>query len=250
MKIFDVVINKVTEIMKKYILLVLVSLCFWGCSEDEIKPYNGGNYIYFSQLIDSEDEHLEVSFNNYPTSEEITVKIGLKLIGKPLTEDTPYKVQVVDAGEKDDNIKNADPKNYRLPAAPLFKAGLVNDSLEVILVKTDDLKENVKLCLKLVPNDFFLGGMQQYEQIKIVFNNVISKPLWWTTEVTKLYLGIYSRKKYEEFVKYTNVTDFGKLSTAAKRANALSFKYYIQKNNIMDVNDDTGVQFPMTVPVN
>ena len=38
---------------------------------------------------------MEVSFNNYPTSEEITVKIGMSLIGKPLNEDTPYSVVVV-----------------------------------------------------------------------------------------------------------------------------------------------------------
>ena len=36
--------------MKKNILLALISLCFWGCSEDEIKPYIGEQYLYFSQL--------------------------------------------------------------------------------------------------------------------------------------------------------------------------------------------------------
>ena len=41
-----------------------------------------------------------------------------------------------------------------------------NDTLEVTLVKTDDLKENVKLCLKLVPNEYFQGTMQEYEKIK------------------------------------------------------------------------------------
>ena len=25
--------------MKKNILLALISLCFWGCSEDEVMPY-------------------------------------------------------------------------------------------------------------------------------------------------------------------------------------------------------------------
>ena len=44
---------------------------------------------------------MEVSFNNYPTSEEITVKIGMSLIGKPLNEDTPYSVVVVEENEKE-----------------------------------------------------------------------------------------------------------------------------------------------------
>ena len=63
---------------------------------------------------------------------------------------------------------------------------------------------------------------QEYEKIKIVFNNVVSKPEWWTTQVTRVYLGTYSRKKYEEFVKCTGVTNFGALNTAEKRAYSLT----------------------------
>ena len=236
--------------MKKNILFALISLCFWGCSEDEIKPYHGGQYLYFSQLKEFGDEDFEVSFNNYPTSDAIIVKIGLGLVGKPFSTDTPYEVSVVAEDESEDKIKNADQKNYHLPDNPMFKAGLSNDTLEVVLLKTEDLKENVKLCLKILPNEYFEGSIPEYEQIKIVFNNIISKPLWWTNDVTKLYLGTYSRKKYEEFVKCTNISDFGKLSTAEKRQYALTFKYYIAVNNVMDKNDTTGEEFPMTVPIN
>lgn len=241
--------------MKKYILFTLVSLCFCACSEDEIKPYQGDQFLYFSQLMNTEREddkengYMLVSFNNYPTSEEITVKVGLSLVGKPLKEDAPYSVVIVAEEDKEDPMPYASSKNYRLPDRPTFRAGLANDTLEVTLVKTDDLKENVKLCLKLVPNDHFQGTMQQYERIKIVFNNVVSKPLWWTADVTKVYLGTYSRKKYEEFVKCTNVADFGALSTAAKRAYSLTFKHYIAEHNVMDI-DAEGNEFPMVVPIN
>lgn len=78
---------------------------FWGCSEDEIKPYHGGQYLYFSQLKEFGDEDFEVSFNNYPTSNAIIVKIGLGLIGKPFSIDTPYKVSVVAEDESEDKIK-------------------------------------------------------------------------------------------------------------------------------------------------
>lgn len=33
---------------EKNILLALISLCFWGCSEDEIKPYIGEQYLYLA----------------------------------------------------------------------------------------------------------------------------------------------------------------------------------------------------------
>ena len=57
------------------------------------------------------------------------------------------------------------------------------------------------------------------------------------------------RKKYEEFVKCTGVTNFGALNTAEKRAYSLTFKRYIAQNNVMDVDAD-GKEFPMTVPIN
>ena len=139
--------------MKKYILFALISLCFWGCSEDEIKPYHGGQYLYFSQLKEFGDEDFEVSFNNYPTSNAIIVKIGLGLIGKPFSIDTPYKVSVVAEDESEDKIKNADQKNYRLPDNPMFKAGLSNDTLEVMLLKTEDLKENVNFSQMSISKD-------------------------------------------------------------------------------------------------
>ena len=169
--------------MKKNILFALISLCLWACSEDEIKPYQGEQYLYFSQLInttndyDKENGYMEVSFNNYPTREEITVQ------------------------------------------------------------HETFIPENKELT------------MQEYEKIKIVFNNVVSKPEWWTPQVTRVYLGTYSRKKYEEFVKCTGVTNFGALNTAEKRAYSLTFKRYIAQNNVMDVDAD-GKEFPMTVPIN
>ena len=41
--------------MRKYILLALLPLCLWACSEDEIKPYHGEQYLYFNHLKDGEE---------------------------------------------------------------------------------------------------------------------------------------------------------------------------------------------------
>ena len=45
--------------MRKYILLALLPLCLWACSEDEIKPYHGEQYLYFNHLKDGEEEETE-----------------------------------------------------------------------------------------------------------------------------------------------------------------------------------------------
>ena len=184
--------------MRKYILLALLPLCLWACSEDEIKPYHGEQYLYFNHLKDGEEEEISVSFNNYPTSDEVVVKIGLALIGKPFEKDAPYKLVVVNEEVKEGETPNS---------------------------------------------------MPGFDQISIVFNNVLSKPMWWNSEVTKLFLGTYSRKKYVEFVTFSGISNFGALSTAEKRQASLEFKYYVAENNIMDKDDKTGQEFPMEIPV-
>ena len=99
--------------IRKYILLALLPLCLWACSEDEIKPYHGEQYLYFNHLKDGEEEEISVSFNNYPTSDEVVVKIGLALIGKPFEKDAPYKLVVVNEEVKEGETPNALPENYR-----------------------------------------------------------------------------------------------------------------------------------------
>lgn len=73
--------------------------------------------------------------------------------------------------------------------------------------------------------------------------------MWWNSEVTKLFLGTYSRKKYVEFVTFSGISNFDALSTAEKRQASLEFKYYVAENNIMDKDDKTGQEFPMEIPV-
>ena len=236
--------------MKKYILLAVLSLTLWSCAEDEIKPYHGGQYIYLSQLLPNEKcesiENISISFNNYPGQDELEVKVGLGLIGTLFAEATPYKVEVVDVDDTEETIKNANPANYRLPAETKFLPNAVNDVLVVTLIKTDDLKENVRLRLRLVPNEYFAGPMEQYGQIDIIFNNVVSAPLWWESgsDTEKLFLGEWSAKKHQAFYECTQIADFGALSTAEKREAALKFKYYIAEHNLTE-EDGT----PMTVPV-
>lgn len=227
--------------MKHYILSAFAFLLLFACAEDDIKPYHGDQYLYFSQLMDEKDKTVDslfVSFNNYPTHDEIVVKIGLGLVGNPVKEPTPYKVIIVDS------LTTAQPKNYQLPEIPLFQPGMASDTLDVKLLLTDDLKENVQLCLQIVPNEYFAGSMKQYERIRVVFNNIISQPLWWTNMVKKIYLGAYSRAKYEALVTYTGVTDFGSLNSGEKRQCALKLKDAIEKYGLKEDNGK-----PMTVPI-
>lgn len=239
MKKFDEFI-KMHIYMKQYILISLFVLCLFSCSEDEIKPYHGQQYLYFSELIGSDDEAINVSFNNYPLDEELTVKIALSLIGKPFSAPAPYKVSVVS------DKTTALPENYALPSNPQFKPNVAKDELELKLIKTDKLKEDVALLLKIEKNDYFVGSMQQYDTIRIVFNNVESQPLWWDKDVERIYLGKYSREKYVALLKYggEEAIGFGELNSAQKRQYALRLKEAIVREGLTEKDGK-----PMTVPI-
>lgn len=226
--------------MKPYILLPLFVLCLFSCAEDEIQPYHGEQYLYFSELMDSEDESVNLSFNNYPLNDELTVKIALGLVGDPFDVPVPYKITVV--AEKTTALA----ENYELPENPMFKANAAEDIFELKLKKTDALKEDVELLLKIDPNEYFAGSLKQYETIKIVFNNVESKPLWWDKDTEKVYLGTYSRKKYEVLIQYggEEALNFGELNSAQKRRCALRLKEAIEKYNLTEENGTK-----MTVPI-
>ena len=75
------------------------------------------------------------------------------------------------------------------------------------------MKEDVTLMLKIEPNEYIAGSVKQYETIKIVFNAVESKPLWWNKTVERNYLGTYSLEKYKALVQYggEEAADFGVL---------------------------------------
>lgn len=229
--------------MKQYILLSLFALLFFSCAEDKIEAYSGKQYLYFSELMEAEEnkEAVEVSFNNYPLDDELSVELSLGLVGDPFAVPTPYKVSVV--ADKTTALA----ENYELSANPMFKPNVAEDVFLLKLIKTQHLKEDVTLMLKIEPNEYIAGSVKQYETIKIVFNAVESKPLWWNKTVERNYLGTYSLEKYKALVQYggEEAADFGNLNTAQKRLCALRLKQAIVD---YDLREKDGK--PMTVPVN
>lgn len=223
----------------RYILLITVFFSFFACSEDELKKYDSEYYLFFTTKngVDT----TKFSFTHFPLEEEHTVQFEINLIGDPLGEDTEYCLSVIDS------LTTARKDQYKMPS-PVFRAGQTKDTLEVTLVKTDDLEDNVTLVLALEANEHFQPGLAGMRQVKVTFNNTFSKPLWWKGKIQTLYLGTFSKKKFEEFVKYTNVSDLTDMDMSVVRMLSLKFKAYVEENNIMDKDDTTGKEFPMVIP--
>ncbi len=225
--------------MIRYILLIAIFFSFFACSEDEFKKYDTGHYLFFTTKngVDT----AKFSFTHFPLEEEHAVRFEINLIGDPLESDIEYAVRVVDS------LTTAGQDQYKISTS-IFRANQTKDTLVITCVKTEDLENDVTLVLALEANDYFQPGLFGKRQVKITFNNVFSQPLWWKGKIQTLYLGTFSKKKFQEFVKCTGVSDLTDVEMSVVRMLALKFKAYVEENDIIDVNDVTGKEFPMVVP--
>ena len=211
--------------MKIYIILIAIVFALFSCSEEEIKTYHSERYLYFTTSLDSAD--LSVSFSHYPTNEEYKAGFEVNLMGDPLAEDAVYRISVVDTGT------TALPEEYVLNMEAKFGANQLKDTLYVTLKKTERLNDGpVTLMIKLEEGNGFTPGLRRNRTVKVHFDNVESKPLWWEGDIITVYLGEYSPEKYKYFLIVTQV-DATEIPVLLKenptklRVLALEFKDYL-----------------------
>ena len=211
--------------MKNYITIIAIVFALFSCSEKETMTYQSERYLYFTTSLDSAD--LSVSFSHYPTSDEYKAGFEVNLMGNLLTEKANYRVSVVDTGT------TALPEEYVLDLEPEFGANQLKDTLYVVLKKTERLSDGpVTLMIKLEEANGFIPGLSRNRTVKVHFNNVESKPLWWEGDIISVYLGEYSPEKYKHFliatqIDATEIPVLLKENPTKLRLLALEFKDYL-----------------------
>ena len=211
--------------MKNYITIIAIVFALFSCSEKETMTYQSERYLYFTTSLDSAD--LSVSFSHYPTSDEYKAGFEVNLMGNLLTEKANYRVSVVDTGT------TALPEEYVLDLAPEVGANQLKDTLYVVLKKTERLSDGpVTLMIKLEEGNGFIPGLSRNRTVKVHFNNVESKPLWWEGDIISVYLGEYSPEKYKHFliatqIDATEIPVLLKENPTKLRLLALEFKDYL-----------------------
>lgn len=211
--------------MKNYITIIAIVFALFSCSEKETMTYQSERYLYFTTSLDSAD--LSVSFSHYPTSDEYKAGFEVNLMGNLLAEKANYRVSVVDTGT------TALPEEYVLDLEPEFGANQLKDTLYVVLKKTERLSDGpVTLMIKLEEGNGFIPGLSRNRTVKVHFNNVESKPLWWEGDIISVYLGEYSPEKYKHFliatqIDATEIPVLLKENPTKLRLLALEFKDYL-----------------------
>lgn len=206
-------------------LLVLASA---GCKKDGIDLFGEQRYIYFNTVEGSHELHYNFLYSL--GEDEVTVEIPVSYSGRLYGEDRYYEVAV------DKETTTAEEgTEYELPAEPVFGGNLYSDVLTVTLKNSSRLADSEqRLSLRLVTNSSFVAAVRDSLVMDIYLTDKISRPAWWTDEVTEAYLGTYSDTKLELFINHAYSGDFGELTEDEKLHYARVFKYWLEENPSVD----------------
>lgn len=215
--------------MKKYIILSLILVSIFSCTEIGIEAYNESNYLSLTRGI---KDTTRLSFFFLP-SDEVDYPIEVNLIGKTLDRDMKYKIAI------DKTITNAPDYIFKMPTEFTFSKGQLKDTFYIKLTNTEELKTKEYIIgYQVVDTDDFRSTGALWGRNIMTISDKATKPGWWTTveevelnSFQTVYLGKYSDCKYELFIQVTGVVDMGVLSDEDKRINSIIFKRWLKKQN-------------------
>jgi hypothetical protein len=233
--------------MKREIIMLLTTalLGLSSCQEAEIPLYSGENYIQFVKNLTTDST--TVAFLLAPGATELDSFLIVKTTGLGYPAETPYKISI------DRQFTTAvEGTHFKLPDKTIFKPGAMRDTLPVTFYRTADMKTNTfRLVLRVEENDAFKLGQVQYQYKVFIVHDNISRPEWWTRDVSDYYLGAYSDKKYQQFIDVTGIADMTGATLSELRVRTLQLKYWLEEYKMLNgipVTEENGDE--MTVPIN
>lgn len=229
--------------MRHYILTALTALLFAGCNEEKIALYDGAqSYIYFTTDY---TKIVRFSFISIPDKNETLIGIPVEIVGGVPNESLSYKVVV------DTEKTTASSSNYEVPTAPIFSKGVVQDTLYIKVINSADLATQEKdIVITIIDSENYLAGPSVNRTKTIRISDIMAKPDWWDKDFEDAFLGEYSDKKYEEFIKATGVADITGKDNNEITGLCRSFVYYLRKlkDEGKEVIEDDGT--PMLETIN
>lgn len=190
-----------------------------SCKKENIKLYQGDNYIQFSKVF---TDSLLFSFLTIPDSDEGEVFLPVEIVGQLADRDRVYKLSVVK------EMTTALDQHFSFPENFVLKANSITDTAMITVKRTPaiDIKP-VKLVLKIEETADFKPGQVDHSFVILYISNVVSRPGWWNPMVEGQYLGTYSDKKYKLFSEVTKVTDLDPINQDQLRYYTIIFKNYL-----------------------
>lgn len=188
------------------IIIALLSIVFSACKKDEPLVYNTADNIYFDftpAIKDDRSDSLIYSFAYSPEKEVDTILIPIRLSGIRQKKDRKFSVGIVDTATTAIASLHYQPleAEYIMPAdSGIFLLPLIVFSKDTAL-KT----KSVMITLNLEASTDLGISLKELRRGFIKFSNKLEKPAWWDVWIGEL--GVYSRVKYELFIRASGTTE-------------------------------------------
>lgn len=228
----------------RYVITIIVLICFCACQEVKFATYDADNYVQFTRSL---EDSTVVSFTFYPGEDELLWALPVEISGIPVESELQYNV-VVDK-ERSTAIEGT---HFELLPEMNIKPLAIGDTCWLKLMRTPEMEtEEFRIVLRIIDSEALLRGPLAYSIAIVRVNDKITRPDWWDDNIVWYYLGEYSDKKYSLFIDVTGKADLTGLSDSEIREYALQFKYWLkaqkEEGNIIREDDENNTE--MTVEV-
>ena len=219
--------------MKKFISTILLLAAigmFTACEndkfyyQDEARVRIEGPYEWAVGT-----DSLTFSFAVYPSQVlEQDMEMKLYVMGEAASTDRTAKLAI------DASLSTADASQYVFPETVTIPAGKLEAPFIITLKRTEDLTTNtVSLCFKVVETNDFKAGVIEQNHFCIKWNDTLSKPKNWDTELLEFF-GEYSLVKYRFII---DTLGFGEFSAKEMSWSELTNYKIIMKTALDEYND-------------
>ena len=200
--------------MKIKNILIVAGVCaaFSACSEDELKTYDGKDFIYFGNRIVLESVYWDTvkTFNFFfePDMDEAVLDVKVSRGGMaPADEDKEFIVEI-------DILSGQEGRDFDVDRVHVMPKGRSYMNIPVKLYRSDALEDNTfEFDITLLPNENFTldlpevyqsGDTIQRTTMRISYSNLLLAPtIWKQREAT---IGYFSRAKFDEFTSLFGLT--------------------------------------------
>ena len=251
--------------MKNFLYIaILLAAGLTACDQDIDYPYQGKDRIHFKHYTLDNNRvrtyYTEKTYSMGFLDDEIkqeTIKIPVELLGKVSDVDRTYQVAII--SKSTNAVEGVHYEPFSMTQT--LEAGAISDTLRIV-VNRDELSTSFRnpvdiyLDLEIIPTDDFDIGLVGGASMKIVLNNYLSEPLWWTAPgVWFGALDYYHPLKWkilisfnEKFANYDK-SPFGSNDADGKVYSA-GLSTYLNENVVVDYETNERLYMTYTVPYN
>ncbi len=207
--------------------IIGTGLLWAACSEEDVKAYSAGSYIYFNKSI---NDSTVFSFAYEPELTEGVVSLKLNTISNLTNYDRAFSVKFLPEESTAQEGRDFTYSGNEL----LVKA---NDSIAYMKIEVKKNKSfegsSVRAIFEISSNEHFEQGLLKNRKAKVVISDKLSQPAWWDSWHESSGLGEYSDKKYALFIQEMKVYDLtldedgGSMDYYTMRGYVLMFKYWL-----------------------